>query len=425
MLRSTDPVTSAPAAVRAAWRLPRPVWLLGWASFATDFASEAIYPLLPLFLTRRLGAGPLALGLIEGVAEATASVLKVLSGWLADWWRRPKWLVLAGYGLSSTVRPLMALAGTWWHVLALRFLDRVGKGLRTAPRDAMLAAWAAPGARGWVYGFHRAMDHGGAVAGPLAATLFLWVVPEGYRLLFAATLGPGLVAMWLLSRVPESTGTDRATIRAQPVGGSDEPPSVLADRARSDEVALRAPAPGDELPGRFWMYLGVLALFTLGNASDAFLLLRLSDLGVAPPLVPLLWSVHHVVKVGASLFGGGASDRWDRRRVIATGWVVYALVYVTFGLVEALGPLVAAFLLYGVYFGLTEGPERAFVADLAPPSVRGTAFGLYGAVLGIGALAASVFFGGLWQLAGPRVAFFVGAGCAASAAFLMVAAVRR
>ncbi len=393
----------------------------------TDLASEAIYPLLPLFLTRLLGAGPIFLGVIEGIAEATASVLKVVSGRLADRWHRRKPLVLGGYGLSSAVRPLMAVATSWWQVLGLRFLDRVGKGLRGAPRDAMLAVWADPSARGWVYGFHRAMDHGGAVVGPLLAAGFLWLVPDGYRALFATTLIPGALVIVLLARVPEvreaaapirSSGSDLqrdARRQSAPTISSSEP-VAMAD----------APAaPWRELPPRFWSYLGVLALFTLGNSSDTFLLLRLSDVGIAAPLIPLLWSAHHLVKVVASLVGGRLSDQVARRTVIAGGWALYAVVYGVFAVTDARGLLVATFLLYGVYFGLTEGPERALVADLVPPTLRGTAFGLYGATLGIGALLASVVFGAIWEWLGPEAAFVLGAALAIAAAFLLGAAGRR
>jgi MFS family permease len=405
-------------------RLPRAVWLLGWASFATDLASEAIYPLLPLFLTRLLGAGPVSLGLIEGVAEATASLVKVVSGRMADRWRR-KPLVLAGYGLSGAVRPLMAMATAWWQVLGLRFLDRVGKGVRGAPRDAMLAAWADPARRGWVYGFHRAMDHGGAVAGPLFAAAFLWLVPEGYRALFATTVVPGAIAMLLLARVPESADVGRA---ARAVGAElPHPTSPIRSPAGDPSgmtVSNRAESWRD-LPGRFWSYLGVLALFTLGNSSDAFLLLRLSDVGLAAPLVPLVWAAHHIVKAGASLAGGRWSDRADRRTVITVGWTLYAIVYAVFAFAETRGLLVATFLLYGVYFGLTEGPERALVADLVPPRLRGTAFGFYGAILGVGALAASVGFGAIWHLFGSPPAFLTGAALALAAAFLLSAPIRR
>lgn len=377
--------------------LPRPVWLLGWVSFFTDTASEMVYPLLPLFLTRVIGAGAMSLGVIEGLAEAANSVLKVVSGRLTDKWGAPKPLVLAGYGLSSAVRPLIGLATSWVHVLTLRFTDRLGKGIRGAPRDAMLASFAAPHQRGRVFGFHRAMDHAGAVLGPLLASVFLFVYPGEYRTLFTLTLIPGAIVMLVLWRVPD-------TRRASPP----------ADTASS--------VPGiRELPSAYYRALAVIMLFTLGNASDAFLLLRLSDLGIAAFWIPLLWSALHVVKVIASLGGGELSDRFGRRRLIALGWIAYALVYAGFGWFERPLIVVAIFLSYGVYFGLTEGVEKAWIADMAPATAHGTAFGIYNAGLGLGSLAASLLFGFLWTRVSPEAAFLTGASLALLATILLAA----
>lgn len=375
--------------------LPRPVWLLGWASFFTDTASEMVYPLLPLFLTRVVGAGAMSLGVIEGVAEAANSVLKIVSGRLTDKRGAPKPLVLTGYGLSSAVRPLMALATSWIHVLALRFTDRLGKGVRTAPRDAMLASFAASDQRGRVFGFHRAMDHAGAVLGPLIASAFLFLDPDGLRTLFTLTLIPGAIVMLVLCRVP---GTRRE---------GPPPDTALFGAGEHSSTYFKA--------------LAVIMLFTLGNASDAFLLLRLSDLGIAAFWIPLLWSALHVVKMGASLVGGELSDRLGRRRIIALGWIVYALVYAGFGWFHTPAVVVTIFLAYGLYFGLTEGVEKAWIADMSPPTSRGTAFGIYNAVLGIGSLAASLLFGFIWTRASPEAAFFTGAALALLAAILLSA----
>jgi MFS family permease len=371
--------------------------MLGWVSFFTDTASEMVYPLLPLFLTRVLGAGPMSLGVIEGVAEAASSALKVISGWLADRWRGPKILVLAGYGLSSAVRPLIAVASSWFHVLGLRFVDRVGKGIRGAPRDAMLAGFADPALRGRVYGFHRAMDHAGAVLGPLLASLFLYFSPDGYRTLFTLTVVPGIVVILILLRVPSPA----------PVGPA---------RSSSSRPALARAALAR---GTFPRALFVIFLFTLGNASDAFLLLRLSDLGVAAPWIPLLWSALHVVKMLASVAGGDLSDRLGRRSLIAIGWVAYALVYAGFAVAERPAIVIAIFLCYGLYFGLTEGVEKAWIADMAPPHARGTAFGIYNAVIGVGSLLASVVFGLIWTRVSPETAFLTGAGLALAASGLL------
>jgi MFS family permease len=392
--------------IKSAFDLPRPVWLLGWVSFFTDTASEMVYPLLPLFLTRTLGAGAMALGVIEGVAEAANSVLKIVSGWLADRWRAPKKLTLAGYGLSSAVRPLIALAGAWPQVLAIRFGDRLGKGIRGAPRDAMLAAAADERTRGRVFGFHRAMDHAGAVLGPLVASAFLFVYAEQYRTLFALTIVPGAIVMIILLRVPEPKREDAGSVRLQPDLGRAAPDAVAPG-------ALRA------LPGAFWTAMAVIFVFALGNASDAFLLLRMSDLGVAPFWIPLLWSALHVVKATASVAGGELSDRFGRRGLIALGWVVYALVYAGFAVYESKAAAIAIFLAYGLYFGLTEGVEKAWVADLAPAHVRGTAFGVYNGMLGVGSLAASLLFGAIWTRVSPAAAFFTGAALALVATVLL------
>jgi MFS family permease len=371
--------------------------MLGWVSFFTDTASEMVYPLLPLFLTRVLGAGPMSLGVIEGVAEAASSALKVISGWLADRWRGPKILVLAGYGLSSAVRPLIAVASSWFHVLGLRFVDRVGKGIRGAPRDAMLAGFADPALRGRVYGFHRAMDHAGAVLGPLLASLFLYFSPDGYRTLFTLTVVPGIVVILILLRVPSPAPVEPAR------SSSSRPALARAALAR----------------GTFPRALFVIFLFTLGNASDAFLLLRLSDLGVAAPWIPLLWSALHVVKMLASVAGGDLSDRLGRRSLIAIGWVAYALVYAGFAVAERPAIVIAIFLCYGLYFGLTEGVEKAWIADMALPHARGTAFGIYNAVIGVGSLLASVVFGLIWTRVSPETAFLTGAGLALAASGLL------
>jgi MFS family permease len=387
--------------MRTVWSLPAGVWLLGGVSLLNDVASEAIYPLLPFFLTMVLGATPVSLGIIEGAAEAVSSVLKVISGRLSDRWRRRKPIVIAGYSLSGAARPFVALAGTWWVVFALRFVDRVGKGVRSAPRDAMLADFADHTNRGRVYGFHRAMDHTGAVVGPLLATLFLLAFPSRYRTLFALTAIPGLATVLLLFWVREhkahlkvGTPTNNTT-----VGSAD----------------LQV----GPLPTPLKRYLFVLSIFTLGNSADAFLLLRLTEAAGGPQLIPLFWSLLHVVKMAASVAGGLASDLVGRRPLIATGWIVYAVVYAGFALSTSLWALLSWFFVYGIYYGCVEGSERALVADFASPGARGSAFGIYNAVAGIGALVSSVTFGLIWNAFGAAVAFASGAGLAIAAAGLL------
>ena len=376
--------------------LPAGVWLLGFVSLLNDVASEAIYPLLPFFLTTVLGATAVSLGVIEGAADAVSSVLKVISGRLSDRWGRRKPIVIAGYSLSGAARPFISLASSWGTVFALRFIDRIGKGIRSAPRDAMLADFADPANRGKVYGFHRAMDHTGAVVGPLLATAFLLFFPSRYRTLFALTAIPGALTVLLLLWVKEERAVRSADLQ---VGETD----LQVGR----------------LPNALKRYLFVLSIFTLGNSADAFLLLRLTEAAGGPQLIPLFWSLLHVVKMGAALVGGSASDRVGRRPLIAAGWIVYAVVYAGFAMSTSLAALLSWFFIYGIYYGCVEGTERALVADFAHRSARGTAFGIYNAVAGIGALVSSVLFGLIWNAFGAPVAFASGAALALVAAVLL------
>ncbi|HEU0014283.1 MAG TPA: MFS transporter [Longimicrobium sp.] len=371
-------------------------------SFLNDAASEMIYPLLPLFLTGTLGAGAALLGVIEGAAESASSLLKLASGWLADRTGRRKPLTVLGYAVAALTRPLVAVAAAPWHVLGIRLADRVGKGLRTAPRDALLAESIAPHQRGAAFGLHRAADHAGAVAGPLIASALLLAWPGELRRVFALALVPGLLTVALL------VWKVRETPRAAP------PPAASAPRTRGWR------ATGPVLP----RYLAVLALFTLGNASDAFLLLRARDAGVAVALIPLLWGALHVSKSAWSVVGGRWSDRVGPRRAIVSGWLVYALVYAGFAAVGAAWQVWALFLAYGLFFGLTEGPEKALLAALAPAGRQGSAFGAYHAAVGMAALPASILFGVLWQAAGPELAFATGAALALAAALLLPLALR-
>jgi MFS family permease len=394
--KPSPPRRSATRVKSGAWfSLPGGVWILGGVSLLNDTATESVYPLLPFFLTSVLGAGAVSLGLMEGAAEAVASVLKIASGTLSDRWSRRKPIVVAGYGLSAFARPFIGMAAGWKTVFALRFIDRVGKGIRGAPRDAMLAELADETNRGRVYGFHQAMDHVGAVLGPLLATLFLVAYPGRYRLLFALTAVPGALTVLLLTWAREPRKTVTLT------------ESGLATRN------------AERLPASLIRYLIVLSVFTLGNSSDAFLLLRLTDAARGPEFIPLIWAMLHVVKTVSSVVGGSASDRLGRRRLIAGGWLIYALVYSGFALSTSLRALVIWFMVYGVYYGCVEGTERALVADFALPFQKGTAFGVYNGVAGIGALVSSVVFGVLWKLFGAALAFASGAALATLATILL------
>jgi MFS family permease len=380
--------------------IPRPVWFLGWTSLFTDAATEMIYPLLPVYLSRVLGASAVSLGIIEGVAEVVNSVLKVISGYWSDRRSRRRPIVIAGYALSSISRPLIALTMTWPQVLLIRALDRTGKGIRGAPRDALLARFATPSTRGRIFGFHEAMDHVGAIVGPVMATVILFFVPEGYRLVFGLTAIPGAIAVTLLFFVDEDAAADKELPNR---------PSTASPRFEARP-----------LPRRLIAVMGVLLVFSLGNSADAFLLLRLSDALGGAKYVPLMWAGIHVVKASLSTWGGTLSDRFGRKQLIVSGWIVYALVYLGFAMSTSAAAFIAWFLFYGVYFAFAEGPAKALITDLTPPERRGTAFGFYNATIGVGALIASVLFGYLYEHFGSSTAFTTGAALAGVAAVMLL-----
>jgi MFS family permease len=369
----------------------RSVVALGWVSFLTDVSSDMIYPLLPTFLTKTLGAGPAAIGVIEGVAETTASLSKIGSGIWADHVRRRKPLVLLGYVIAAIARPLVAFARAWTQVLAIRFADRVGKGIRTSPRDALLADIVPRERRGRAFGLQRAMDNAGAVVGPLLAAALLKLAFVDERTVFLLAAIPGVAAVVvLLLAVP--------------------------DVGRDTEVVHAAREPREPLSPGFWRVIAIFGLFTLSNSTDAFLLLRAQQAGVAIWQLPLFWSFFQGVKAVTAVPGGAIADRFGRVPAITLGWVVYSASYVGFAFVT--GPLGAWALVafYGLFYGLTEGSERAFVADLVPERLRGRAYGIFHAAVGIAALPASVVFGILWKEFSPRVAFLTGSLVAFAAA---------
>ncbi|HKK14094.1 MAG TPA: MFS transporter [Gammaproteobacteria bacterium] len=379
--------------------LPRTVWILGLISLLNDSASELVYPLVPLYLTAVLGAGPRALGVIEGIAEAVGSLFKLVSGVLSDRTRSTKPWVVTGYGAAAAARPLLALAGTWPVVLVLRFVDRLGKGVRTAPRDALLSLSTGAHQRGLAFGLHRAMDNAGAVIGPLlAAALLAGHFPVREVFLWAAVPGALTVALALSLREP------------------DRPEAVATQTFR---WSLKG------LPPSFGRYLLAVGLFTLGNSSNMFLLLRARDMGLAEFQVPLLWAATSATAAVLSTPLSALSDRVGRIRLIAGGWLIYALFYLLMGLdstsTTLLWPL---FAVYGLSMAATEGAERALVADLVPAWAAGRGYGWFNLVAGITLLPASLVFGGLWEWAGPATAFGFGAGCALVATALLAAWVR-
>jgi MFS family permease len=369
--------------------MTRNVLWLGVVSFFGDVASDMVVPLLPAFLVS-LGGGAAAIGGIEGAAEATASVFKYLSGRWADRASRLVPLALGGYGLSAAVRPLLAMAAAPWHVLAIRCADRVGKGVRTSPRDKLLASSAEPARLAEAYSFHRGMDHLGAAVGPLLAAGLLLAWPGRVRLVFALAAIPGALAMVALLPVREAK------------------PKETADPQRS---AVRARPP--------WAVLAPVVLFTLGNSTDALLLLRAQQLGISTAFLPLSWALLHAVRATSSWPLGRLADRLGRRASLAAGWIVYAACYA--GLAQASAPWHAwtLFAAYGFVAGLTEGSERALVASSVPDSARGGVLGIYNLLSGIGLLVASLLAGFLWEAFSPRAALLTGALLATLAAALL------
>ncbi len=388
--------------------LPRNVLAIGLVSLLNDASSEIIYPLLPVFLATSLGASAWAIGMIEGLAESISSLLKLFAGYLSDRLGKRKALVVAGYSIASVVRPLLAFATTWTQVLAIRLTDRVGKGLRTAPRDAMIADTVRIEQRGLAFGFHRAMDHGGAVIGPLLGYLLVVIFVVNAR---SPTLAE-FKWIFLVASIPALMAVIVAVFFMR------ESPVRRPDRSQLPKLTLRG------FDSNFKRFLLVLALFTLSNSSDSFLILRAMDAGVSIAMVPLLWAAHHGTKVLSSLLGGDLSDRLGRKRLIVSGWVLYAAVYAGFAFATSEASLWILFLVYGIYFGMVEGAEKALVADLVRPEQRGTAYGLYNLAFGVTVFPASLLMGMIWDWKGPATAFLFSAFIGATAAALLLIFVR-
>jgi len=394
------------------WRryrgLPRNVFAIGLVSLLNDASSEIIYPLLPIFLASSLGASARAIGTIEGLAESISSLLKLFAGYLSDRLAKRKFLVVFGYSVASIARPLLAFAQTWTQVLVIRLTDRVGKGIRTAPRDAMIADTVRVEQRGIAFGFHRAMDHAGAVVGPLGGYLLV--------ILFVANAKSPTISefskIFLAASIPALIAVLVAIFFMRESLPQPSPESEIKT------LSLRG------FDSNFKRFLLVLALFTLSNSSDSFLILRAMDSGVSVAVIPLLWAAHHGMKVLSSLFGGDLSDRLGRKRLIVAGWILYAAVYAGFAFATHQASLWVLFLVYGIYFGLAEGAEKALVADLVRPEQRGTAYGLYNLAFGITVFPASLLMGMIWDWKGPAVAFLVSAFMGATAALLLLILVK-
>ncbi|MGB2584046.1 MAG: MFS transporter [Dehalococcoidia bacterium] len=395
----------------------RNVFFLGVVSFLTDVSSEMIFTLLPLFLLNVLRVGTPVIGLIEGIAEGTASLLKVLSGWLSDRLGRRKGLAVFGYSLSTLVNPVLYFATTWGAAAGVRFVDRVGKGIRTSPRDALVADSAPPEEMGKSFGFHRGMDTLGAVLGLTVAALVVYVVQQGgleltrdaFQTIVLVGIVPAVLAVLVLLFF----------VRERGKGAGSESPTASFGGPPAEAVNARK---GFDL--RFKLFLVVVVVFTLGNSSDAFLILRAQDLGFSVPQVLLLFVAFNLVYALVSLPAGLVSDRLGRKGVIVVGWSIYALAYLGLAVASAAWQVWLLFALYGLYYGVAEGVSRAFVADLVPAERRGTAYGLYHTAVGLSLLPASLIAGWLWHLIGPEAPFFFGAVTAGVAALGFLLLVR-
>ena len=388
------------------------VFFLGVVSFLTDVSSEMIFTLVPLFLSNVLGAATTIIGLVGGVSESADALSRIFSGWLSDRIGKRKLLAVAGYSISTVAKPFMYLASTWGVVLGVRFSDRVGKGIRTSPRDALLADSAPPGERGKSFGLHRAMDTSGAVVGLAIAALVIYLVQGGglelslrtYQWLVLIGIVPAVLAVVILLKFVKER-------EREPLPGAPRPGFNLFKLAAGFDT-------------RFKVFLAVMALFALGNSSDFFVILRAQNLGSSVFHIVLMLVILNAAYAAISLPAGRLSDRLGRRRVIALGWGVYATVYLGFALATEIWQVWLLFAAYGIYYGIVEGVARAFVADLVPEEKRGTAYGLYHGVVGLTLLPASLIAGWLWQAYSPATPFFFGAGLAGAAVVGMMALIK-
>ncbi len=389
-------------------QLPRNVWAVSLTSFFMDVSSEMVINILPLFLSNVLGVQTSIIGLIEGIAEATASILKLFSGWFSDKIGGRKWLAVSGYGLSAVSKPFFYIASSWELIAGVRWADRVGKGVRTAPRDALVADSVTKETRGLAFGFHRAMDTAGAMVGILIAVLVVWLAQKNTLDLSKSTFQ----TVVLISLLPAFLA-----VISLAVGANDVP--VKGQRA-APKFSLRS-------MGRpFTIFLVIVSIFTLGNSSDAFLVLRAQNLGVTVTGILIMLAMFNLIYSLISTPAGSLSDRIGRRRLIVGGWLVYAVIYLGFAFAQAAWQVWALYVVYGLYYGMAFGTANALVADLVPENLRGTAYGTYNAIIGILAFPASLIAGllwqgfGTWKGFGPSAPFLFGGTLALIAAVLMM-----
>jgi MFS family permease len=382
----------------------RNVFVAGLVSFFMDVSSEMIYPLVPLFLANVLGVNKSVIGLIEGIAESTASLLKVFSGWFSDRIGNRKWLMAAGYGISTLSRPIVALATGWQHVMGSRFMDRFGKGVRTAPRDAIIAESSEKTHLGRAFGFHRSMDTMGAVVGPAIAFFLLGIFSNNYRIVFWLSMIPGVIAVLLI------------------IFFIKEKKKVFPAHEERPKLTLK------HFDWRFKFFVAIATIFAIGNSSDVFLILRAQQTGIPTVLIPVVYLLFNLVYSISAIPAGIAADKFGRKRVILLGFVLFAILYYGFAVARDTSAIWALFAFYGLFMGLTEGIQKAFLATIIPSDFKATAFGVYNTAVGLAMFPASLIGGWLWDNISPSATFYFGAITASLSTILFVifiAAIRR
>lgn len=380
------------------------VFVAGLVSFFMDVSSEMIYPLVPLFLANILGINKSIIGLIEGIAESTASLLKVFSGWFSDRIGNRKWLMAAGYGISTLSRPIIALATGWHHVMGSRFMDRFGKGVRTAPRDAIIAESAEKTHLGRAFGFHRSMDTMGAVVGPAIAFFLLGIFSNNYRIVFWLSMIPGAIAVLLI------------------ILFITEKKKVPLPHAERPKLALK------HFDWRFKFFLAIATLFAIGNSSDVFLILRAQQTGISTVMIPVVYLLFNLIYSLSAIPAGIAADRFGKKRVILLGFVLFAILYYGFAVAKDTTAIWVLFAFYGLFMGLTEGVQKAFLATIIPSDFKATAFGVYNTAVGLAMFPASLIGGWLWDHVSPSATFYYGSVTASLSTVLFVifiAAIKR
>ncbi|MBI4691538.1 MAG: MFS transporter [Nitrospirae bacterium] len=365
--------------------LGKNVFIAGLVSLFMDISSEMIYPLVPLFLANVLGINKSVIGLIEGIAESTASILRVFSGWFSDRIGNRKWLMAAGYGISTLSRPIIALAAGWHQVMGSRFIDRFGKGVRTAPRDAIIAESTDKAYFGRAFSFHRSMDTVGAVIGPLLAFFLLGIFANDYRKVFWISMIPGIIAVLLIIFF----------IVEKKKNNADDP-----ERPR---LTLR------HFDRKFKFFVLIATIFSIGNSSDVFLILRAQQIGIPTMMIPVVYLLFNLIYSLSAIPAGIAADRFGRKRVILLGFILFAVVYYGFAVAENMSSVWILFGFYGIFMGLTEGIQKAFLATIIPPDFKATAFGVYNTAVGLAMFPASLIGGWLWDHISPAATFYFGA----------------